>query len=159
MNAMLSRPSRLKQMIATLLHWSAAGAEVTPPATESITSTDEWSESFPAIPGIDRQQAAEILCGNQTMFRNLLGLLATDSRDLVGRVRQDLDQGRRQEAAARLHNLKGHAGSLGALAIQDVAKRLEEAIDRGEQDIDADLEGLNQRLRDLIEASAPWLKP
>jgi signal transduction histidine kinase/HPt (histidine-containing phosphotransfer) domain-containing protein/ActR/RegA family two-component response regulator len=158
MNDVLNKPIRLTQMITTLLHWSTACTEVTPPATGPIAPTDAWTETFPAIPGIDRQQAAEILCGNRTMFRNLLGLLATDGRDLMIRVRQDLDQERRQEAATRLHNLKGHAGSLGALAIQDLAKRLEEAIDRGEQDLDADLEGLNQQLRDLIEASAPWLK-
>jgi len=158
MNAVLNKPIRLKQIIATLLHWSTAGTDVTPPATGSIAPTDAWTETFPVIPGIDRQQAAEILCGNQTMFRNLLGLLAVDGRNLVGRVHQDLARGQRQEAAARLHNLKSHAGSLGALAIQDLAKRLEEAIDRGEKDLDADLDGLNQQLRDLIEASAHWLK-
>lgn len=159
MNALLNKPIRLKRMIATLLHWSTPGAAVIPPAPGPIASTDAWAETFPEIPGIDRRQAAEILGGNQTMFRNLLGLLAADGRDLVGRVRQDLDRGRRQEAAARLHDLKGHAGSLGALAIQDLAKRLEGAIDRGEQDLDADLEGLDRQLRDLIESSAPWLKP
>jgi PAS domain S-box-containing protein len=160
MNELLNKPIRLERLANAIRRWLPdPSTESTPTASPSIAPGGEPAAAFPMIPGIDREQAAEILCGNRTMFRRLLELLVTEAGDLVEHVRQDLERGRRREAAARLHNLKSQAGSVGASAIQNLAKHLEEAIDRGENDLGTALEDLDRQLRDLIEACAVWQPP
>ena len=148
MNDVLTKPVRLEAMVAMMLRHGETRGQVGPQA-----------EAFPAIPGIDREQARDILCGNRPLFLRLLGIFLAQSDGLVGIVREELAQGHSEAAARRLHNLKGNAGSLGAMAIMALARQLEEAIDGGKTDLDADLTGLDRQLQDLRLASAPWVEP
>ena len=149
MNDVLTKPVRLEGMVAMIQQYAATPGRVDPQAPAS-------AEAFPAIAGIDRDLAMEILCGNRTMFLRLLGLFLAEGAGLVRRVRGELAQGQREAAARRLHNLRGNAGSLGAKAIMAQARRLEEAIDGGETDLNADLTELDLQLQNLCLASAPW---
>ncbi len=90
------------------------------------------------------------------MFLKLLGQFAASYGGLVAEIREDLERGERDSAARRLHNLRGNAGSLGAMELMAAAKLLEEAIDRGETELDAGLVDLDDRLATLIAAMAPW---
>ncbi|MCO5763213.1 MAG: response regulator [Chromatiaceae bacterium] len=148
MNDVLTKPVRLEAMMAMIRRAVAAEGRAGPPA-----------EAFPTIPGIDRELATEILCGNRALFLRLLGIFSAQSDGLVGRVRQELAQGDGKAAARRLHNLGGNAGSLGAMAIMALARQLETAIAAGESDLDAALAELDRQLHALCLATAPWLAP
>jgi CheY-like chemotaxis protein/HPt (histidine-containing phosphotransfer) domain-containing protein len=148
MNDVLTKPVRLEAMMAMIRRAVAAEGRAGPPA-----------EAFPTIPGIDRELATEILCGNRALFLRLLGIFSAQSDGLVGRVRQELAQGDGKAAARRLHNLGGNAGSLGAMAIMALARQLEAAIAVGESDLDAALAELDRQLQALCLATAPWLAP
>jgi len=188
MNDVLTKPVRLEAMVAMIRRQGESAAEKvqTPPPQPSPARGEEagkseagaaeaapgregserpgagaaapQAEAFPPIPGIDREQATEILCGNRTLFLQLLGLFLLRNHDLVGRVREELAQGHGDTAARWLHNLRGNAGSLGARAMMALAQQLEEAIDNGETDLEANLTELDRQLRELNLASAPWLE-
>jgi len=98
----------------------------------------------------------------------LLGKFLDESPALVVQAQQALAQGDRETATQRLHNLKGNAGSIGAMAIMTLVNRLEQAIDEGETAITnngdsltiaAGLAALVGQLAALATASAPWLSP
>ncbi len=184
MNALLPKPLDLERMVTLLRQWlgpepaeSPTGAppesttgsgpaiaqppRAAPPqaVVQPPGATPPPPDDFPAIAGIDRDRAALTLSGDLQLFRRLLGLFIADAAALVAKVREDLTQGDREAAARGLHNLRGNAGNLGALAIMARAGRLEEAIDRGETDPSAGLADLARQLEDLATASAPWLAP
>ena len=148
MNDVLTKPVRLEAMVAMILRHGEPRGQAGSPA-----------EAFPTIPGIDREQAAEILCGNRPLFLRLLGLFLAQNDGLGTQVREALARGHREKAALGLHKLKGNSGSLGAMAIMVLASRLEEAVDAGKAalDLEPDLTELDRQLQDLRLASAPWL--
>ncbi len=111
---------------------------------------------FPLIAGIDRQRAQEIFCGNRPLFLNFIAEFAASSGDLAGWIRQDLARGRGDDAARRLHKLRGNAGGIGALEVMRIASRLEEALDRGDQELELEpgLGELESQLSILLAAIA-----
>ena len=149
MNDVLTKPVRLEALVAMMLRYGKPRGQDGPQA-----------EAFPAIPGIDREQATDILCGNRPLFLRLLGLFLADNDGLGRRVREALAQGHREKAALGLHKLKGNSGSLGAMAIMALAGSLEEAVDAGKSalDLEPDLTELDRQLQDLRQASTPWLE-
>ncbi len=164
----LTKPVKLKAMVTLLGQW----VETQPPAPGPAPLAPVPPEAgilpplafgtggeFPDIAGIDRDQAAETLCGNRAMFLKLLGQFAASYGGLVAEIRGELERGEQDSAARRLHNLRGNAGSLGAMELMAAAKLLEEAIDRGETDLEAGLADLEERLATLIAAMAPWQAP
>ncbi len=164
-NDILTKPFKLDTMVALLWHWlksrpPASCASPLPPCQPETAMPQAldcaMEEGFPVITGIDGEQVAEILCGNRTMFLKLLGQFVNRYGSLVSDVRADLEQGEQDSAARRLHNLRGNAGSLGALELAAKAKILEEAIDRGGTELEAGLADLEDQLAALISAMAPW---
>ncbi len=149
MNDVLTKPVRLEALVAMMLRYGEPRGQDGPQA-----------EAFPAIPGIDREQATDILCGNRPLFLRLLGLFLADNDGLGRRVREALAQGHREKAAMALHKLKGNSGSLGAMAIMAPAGSLEEAVDADKSalDLEPDLTEVDRQLQDLRLASAPWLE-
>ena len=167
-NDILTKPVKLKAMVTLLWQWvepqppapgPAPLAPVPPEAGILPPLAFGTGGEFPDIAGIDRDQAAETLCGNRAMFLKLLGQFAASYGGLVAEIRGELARGERDSAARRLHNLRGNAGSLGAMELMAAAKLLEEAIDRGETDLEAGLADLEERLATLIAAMAPWQAP
>jgi len=164
-NDVLTKPFKLKGMVALLWQWVQTRPPIPDLAAPALRLPEPgvlpplapgMGGAFPSIAGIDSDQAAETLCGNRAMFLKLLGQFATSYGSLVAEVRGDLERGERDSAARRLHNLRGNAGSLGAMDLMGAARRMEEAIDRGETDLDAGLADLDDRLATLIAALAPW---
>ena len=75
--------------------------------------------------------------------------------DTAEQTRQDLAEGRWEVAAQRLHRLRGNVGILGAQDLMELAGELEEAIMRGETELEESLTALDEQLAALIAASAP----
>ena len=115
--------------------------------------------SFPYIPGLDREQAAKALCGNEAMFLDFLQRFATRYGNLVPEVREGLARGEREAAVGRLHQLRGFAANLGAEGVTRHARILEETIRRGADPAEGDLAELDDQIRIVIDASAPWRQP
>ena len=162
MNAFLAKPLDLEQMVALLLEWVAPRPlpAVLLPSQPSPSPSGgrETALGLPDIPGIDRQRAAQMMGQDPEMFLRLLARFVTEFADAVTRTRDDLAQGERDTAIRRVHTLRGNAGNLGAIALMQAAGQLEEAMVRDAVGpaLEDGLVALDQRLTDLIEASAPW---
>ncbi|MDS4019741.1 MAG: ATP-binding protein [Candidatus Competibacter sp.] len=170
-NDVLPKPLDLEQMVAILLQWLPAPLPVVSkadPLTPTLTPMNggegierlrdgELPDDFPAVPGIDRVRAARTLGHNRAFFLRLLAGFVTEFAEVVAQTHRDLADGEREAAARRLHTLRGNAGNLGALDLMRAAGWLEEAIARGETDLDEGLEALGRQLAALTAASASWL--
>ncbi|HEY6178893.1 MAG TPA: CHASE domain-containing protein [Kofleriaceae bacterium] len=77
---------------------------------------------WPEIAGIDRATARRRLRGDVGLFRSMLRRMLADFVDLD---RADIDLAGADQLLARLHNLKGVAGTLGANDIQQLAASTE----------------------------------
>jgi PAS domain S-box-containing protein len=159
-NDVLPKPMDLEQMATLLLKWveprqpdrSANPALQLVEAPAAETELDE----FPEIPGIDRQAVAKRLGRNRDMFIGLLQMFAEDNKDVAERTREDLATGDRVSASRRMHTLASNAGFICALDLMMSARALEEAIERGESELDDRLAALSREVAQLLEASADW---
>ncbi len=167
-NGILVKPLDLEEMAVLLLKWVKPRWSVTDPVTaaqpvqpipvmQAATGHDAAGE-FPDIAGIDRVRAAESLRHNRDLFLRLLKQFAAQHADAADAAARDLAQGERGTAARRMHTLRGGAGLIGALNVMALAGELDEAIDRGETDLEDRLAALRRLLGDLITASAAWLE-
>jgi len=159
-DAVQTKPLDLDQIASLLRHWiqpqplaAAPGASV-----GSGPASSEAAVAFPVIAGIDTHKAVKVFSGNRAIFIKHLSGLAAKFRGVVAVSRTDLAQGECDGAAQRLHQLRGYAANLGALELSHQAGRLEEALGRGEKDLEAPLEELDLQIAELLQASEPWLR-
>jgi two-component system sensor histidine kinase/response regulator len=97
--------------------------------------------------------------GDRDFFLQMLGLFVAEFRDMGQWLRDELDAGHRESAKRRLHNLKGNAGNLGAMALMRTAAALETAVMDPDALLDLPIEDLRRQLADFVAAAEPWLKP
>ena len=160
-SAILGKPLNLERMTTLLLTWVTPR----PPAPGQPTLTappvpgPTAAGDFPAIAGIDRERAAETLSHNRDLFLRLLERFAEEYADAVDQTARELAQGEREQAARRIHTLRGGAGQIGALDLMALARSLEEAIDRGETDLAGPLADLGRQLSSLLAAIQAWRAP
>ena len=104
-----------------------AGALPAPPASAPAARRD--APGWPDIEGIDRLDVAARL-DDVELFATMLRYLLDEFGDLAVRPAAPADPGSRRELAARLHKLRGSAGSLGARVIHRLANDAEAAVNR-----------------------------
>ncbi|SMF94172.1 PAS fold-containing protein [Methylomagnum ishizawai] len=151
MNAYLSKPVDIPQLIRALAQWvrprarSGVPAGVSPPAAGSVPPPD-----LPAVlPGIDLQAGLERTGGNPPLYLRLLRKFRdSHGRDFERDCRAALDAGEFGTARRLAHSLKGVAKSLGAEPLGELAARLETALaDNGPTaTMEADLRALCEEL-------------
>ncbi|MDD3352706.1 ATP-binding protein [Zoogloea sp.] len=152
-NDVLPKPMDLEQMTTLLGRWISPRVRLPDLRAPAV---EEDGEGIPAIPGIDQALACQRLGGDRSMFLSLLALFIEDNAHAAQDARKALASGDREEASRRMHTLRSNAGFLGALALMDEARRLERAIEEGEDDLDPRLVALDQQITTLIDASSPW---
>lgn len=130
---------------------AAASTNASPDAAKPAKVT-----GFPVIAGLDSERAAQRLGGDREIFLDLLAMFVAEHRDAVRQVRGELARGEREAAARRMHTLRGSAGFLCATGLMQSAATLEEAIDRGQEELELALEALERAIAALVGASAPW---
>ena len=127
MNDHVAKPIQPGDLLQTLLKWipqqekveaAEAAAGLTRAVSQEARRTD-W------LPGFEPDQALELLGGNHALFRQLLQQFA----EQLATADADLDtliaMGDFPGASALVHRIKGAAGTLGALDLQQAAAAIE----------------------------------
>ena len=135
MNDHLGKPVEPQRLYETLLRWMPArGADVASHAdaiparivTERSTgATRPW---LSGIPGFDPVRGEQLLGGNSAAYLRLLAQFIAHHGDGLGAVLERLEAGDREGARLQVHSLKGAAGSVGAVRVQQAAAALEASL-------------------------------
>jgi HPt (histidine-containing phosphotransfer) domain-containing protein len=115
----------------------------------------EWVVSPPLAPdgpAIDTDHLARMTLGERDLEREVLGLFARQSADLLARLER-----LPREGAALAHTLKGSASGIGAFAVAQAADDLEQRLRRG-LPITSEVSALQQSVGAALAAIAERLQ-
>jgi PAS domain S-box-containing protein len=148
MNSFLSKPFEPHTLVACIRRHVDVKEYAGPQAPHPVPTGD--AIAWPEIAGIDTQDAHQRLGGDLKLFSQMLRRMLDDFADLSASGSDD-----RTTMAARMHNLKGSAGTLGAKAIASLADKAEAACRKPGQALPpALLEDLDGQLSALRVAAA-----
>jgi CheY-like chemotaxis protein/HPt (histidine-containing phosphotransfer) domain-containing protein len=126
MNDHISKPINVNDMYATLAKWVAAPSVAETATPPRSTATPPVSGS-PELAGIDTKTALAALGGNDKLYRKMLNRFYETQKDFVVSFESAWAGGDSEQATRAAHTLKGLAGTIGALRLQEAAKALESA--------------------------------
>ncbi len=150
----ISKPIDVDLMFKVLARWVHPAS--VPPAGAQAPQTAATAASaaeFPALAGIDTALGLRRTQNNDALYRKLLGRFASGQQDIAERLRAAIAADDWALAQREVHTFKGLAGTIGALALQEVSERLEADYARHTGN-DAVLAELTQRLTQVLEAIA-----
>ncbi|CAK0745222.1 two-component system, sensor histidine kinase and response regulator [Gammaproteobacteria bacterium] len=151
MTAHLAKPIDIKELFSILAHLPIINVP-----QQKIKRTLAISTTFPTLPGIDVNQATQLLNGNAQLFERLLDRLAEQFGKIVIETRSDLARGNSVGAIQRMHTFRGVVGHLAASSISTLAGTIESALRNYPNDlenIDSLLSTLEASLSTLLAAA------
>jgi PAS domain S-box-containing protein len=104
-----------------------------PAAPAMKPSPPDKGEALPPLAGIDTAQGLKRLLGNQKAYINILRKFAQDFQEAAETIKNLAAAGEEQEAAILAHTIKGAAGNIGAVELQEAAAPLETWFKEGGQ--------------------------
>jgi len=124
MNDHIAKPINVNDMFNTMAKWIVPSQ----PASEweTISSTEEVIE-IPELLGIDTQKGLATTQRNSKLYRKILFKFADSQADFVVEFKQAQESDELEAAVRCAHTLKGVAGNIGAVEIQQAAQELETA--------------------------------
>ncbi|AOF84035.1 sensory box protein [Hydrogenophaga sp. RAC07] len=160
MNAFLTKPLDPERLVRTVHEWVHKAADA-PGLRQAPGPTQTAPVAWPQIPGVDAAQAAQRLGGDLALWLKSLQRLLTEYADWAADD-SDLprEEGARQHMAARLHKLRGIAGTLGITGVMEQAQALEAGLlqPTPAPELGAGWRSLQSALADLQRHSEPVLR-
>ncbi|MBL3591794.1 MAG: response regulator [gamma proteobacterium endosymbiont of Lamellibrachia anaximandri] len=158
MNDHIAKPIDVRNLFCTMAKW------ITPsnPLPEEALSIETAAESaaLPDLPGIDSEVPLERLGGNADTYRRILKKFCDKNRQVIDRIRADIQADRLADAAFTTHSLKGSSGNIGANQVHQYAASVEQHC-RNDQPTRAleELENLRRSLQQVIDGLAQLDEP
>ncbi len=146
MNGYLTKPIDPDEMFAALLKWRRAPA----PRDDDGIPTD--------IPGLDIAAGLKRVRGKRPLYLDMLRKFASGQKDAVTRIRAAQAAADTATAERLAHTLKGIAGNVGAVSLQQAAAEAEAVIKAG-GDATAELIALEAPLVEMTAALHRRLPP
>ena len=143
MNDFVSKPFDAVNLVGCIRRWVRQGGRA-PMALTPPSAVPQAPVVWPDIDGIDSDAARRRLGGDQDLFFSMLKRLLAEFSTLDQSL-NTLEPDALPGLAAQLHKLKGSAGTLGALAVEQAAGRADKAC-RTEQ-----LDQVGPLLADVVE--------
>ena len=119
----------------------------------SVSAAKEIGQpALSEVPGLNSADGMQRVAGNEKLYRKLLRQFAATERDAAERIAAALAVHDRVLAEQLAHAVKGVAGNIGALRVQNAAANLEKAIGRSAAaaDIESWLATLDECLGELV---------
>jgi len=132
MNDHVSKPIEPEVLYQTLARWfrgesKTVSSAVARPAPGAAAGDVE----IPAVTGLDAGSGLRRVAGNKRLYLDLLRKFSVGQNGTIRAVREALESGDRALAERLAHSLKGVAGNIGALAVQEAAGHVERAARDG----------------------------
>ncbi|MBF0152684.1 MAG: response regulator [Magnetococcales bacterium] len=147
MNDHLGKPIDPSGLFTMLARWLEVGSVAAiPPLMLKTEPALDW----PDLPGIDPKLGLARVAGRTMLYHSLLERFSEDQKDTMRHIRLCLDAGETRDAEREVHTLKGLAGTIGALTLQESAANLEKAILADAESVDVPLQALEQELSRVL---------
>jgi two-component system sensor histidine kinase/response regulator len=152
----VTKPIDPDKLFAALVKWIKPRERKISDLVQSPTEAKPsgGGDDLPAdLPGIDVTNGLKRLGGNKKLYRKILVKFYQEYLETVTHIRDALAQ-KDQELAVRLaHTVKGVAGNIGALELQEVSAKLEFSIKQEKTDaLEGLLEDLSQSLNVVLSS-------
>jgi two-component system sensor histidine kinase/response regulator len=106
----------------------------------------------PPLPELDMTQGLRNALGRPAFYAELLHRFMESQGNAAERIAQALAHGHQEQAARDAHTLRGLAGTVGAIALQDAAGRLEEWLRSDTAPASGGVQSLIDGLRTALDA-------
>ena len=167
MNDHLAKPIAPARLWEALQRWIAPQPSVQGPVQSSArparVSASEAADAalpVPPVPGLDRRLGLRNAMGRPAFYIDLLRRFLDSQGGVADRMAQALSDGHAEQVLRDAHTLRGLAGTVGAVALQDCAGRLEELLRAPSHDRAAAqpvLDELRGLLDALVQPLSAWL--
>jgi len=144
MNDHLAKPVNPVAMYATLARWVRRATAAQPAPAPAGPADDPLA----GLDGFDTEAALARVAGKRSLYLKLLGHYRDQEEGSIAAIEEHIAAGRLDEAASRVHSVKGLAGNLGAMGVHEAAMELEDALQGG------DAERAHAALKPFAEAQA-----
>ncbi|MGE4292365.1 MAG: response regulator [Desulfovibrio sp.] len=151
MNDYVSKPIDPDQLIGTLGRW----IDVNSPPLASMPPLSELPPSCLAdfcIEGVDVRGALNRLRGNKALYVRLLQSFAAECAAMSGDITRLLGKNQRPGAQRQAHALKGVAGNIGVVEVEQAAARLETILKQPDGDHESALAELQESIARFLQA-------
>jgi PAS domain S-box-containing protein len=131
MNGHITKPINPDQLFLTLLAWIKPGKRAIPDdilAKRRQKAAERDERPLTEMPGIEVKTGLVRAGGNRAFYVDLLAKFHRDCADATSRIKSALDNGEHELAQRLVHTVKGVAGSIGALDLENAASELEAAV-------------------------------
>ncbi|MBF0175730.1 MAG: response regulator [Magnetococcales bacterium] len=134
-----TQPEPVDHLVSQATEYKGMEPDVTLQATEYKNMEPDVTLLPESIPGFDLSVGLKYVGGNKKLYRKLLLDFRRTQWDAAEKVHQGMTSGEIHETQRRVHTIKGIAGTLGALELQDVAKHLEVSLKNHDREQSASL--------------------
>ena len=131
MTDFVAKPLDVDQLVNVIRRYVTSRPDARSSGLDLVGSAGRAAPSLQTIPGMDVRDALLRLGGDEALLRSLLRSLAASTVDLGACVRADLRTNDHQQAARRMHSIRGGAGNIGAVSLSSLAQDFEAAILQG----------------------------
>jgi len=127
MNDFIAKPIDVTSLAETLLRWIPARIDDDISNSDHVFSnigTENSSSEF-AIEGLNIKEAALRMGNNWHILKQALHRFANDYSSMDALLKADIAQNRWQNAARRMHTIKGASSQIGAERLAEISRQLE----------------------------------
>lgn len=124
MDDYISKPINQGVLKATLMKWLLIDSGISMPVIEDNTPQQT---SYVELPLWDETDALNRLGNNTTLLHKIVESFVNDGPRSLTALAKALEENNSEDAQLHAHSLKGSAGNVGALKLQNLTKHLEEA--------------------------------